>query len=226
LEEKYKSSNIYLLPLYLKNNIFKYKLDYHNSLFNYSEGIFNLFPFPLVKTTMLGFFKNIKTNYKYSADIIYFINEDIKKLNYLKNNLSEDIKNSFYIKEKFDFGLYLIISFLLSLYIIIISFLGKLGSQMRELQAGSGGAGGLIELFSQGLPPYYLQLILGLYIIQIIIIMSYAKNIIFNNNSLILKDIIYDNLSCFIKRYSIPVIIGIIVAVCFLIFIYSKLLQI
>ena len=66
---------------------------------------------------------------------------------------------------------------------MITTIIGKLGIQLTKIQetagagAQAGGAGaGLVDLFGDGIPTFYFQIIVGIYVVQIIYILTIMSN--------------------------------------------------
>jgi len=69
---------------------------------------------------------------------------------------------------------------------MVTTILGKLGTQMQSMQAesgaGIGGAGGMAGMFGDGMPTYYFQIIVGIYVVEIIYILTILANGIENGS--------------------------------------------
>ena len=70
---------------------------------------------------------------------------------------------------------------------MITAILGKLGGQLQETVSTVEGAEGasptaLIGIFGDGVPTYYFQLIVGIYVVQIIFILTVIANGIENGS--------------------------------------------
>ena len=63
---------------------------------------------------------------------------------------------------------------------MVTSILGKLGTQLQDV--ATGGQAGLTGLFSDGIPTYYFQIIVGLYVVQITYILTILVNGIENGS--------------------------------------------
>jgi len=67
---------------------------------------------------------------------------------------------------------------------MVTTILGKLGTQMQGMQAesGAGGAGNIVGMFGDGMPTYYFQIIVGIYVVEIIYILTILANGIENGS--------------------------------------------
>ena len=68
---------------------------------------------------------------------------------------------------------------------MVTTILGKLGTQMQTMQAESGaaaGVGGMAGMFGDGMPTYYFQIIVGIYMVEIIYTMTILANGIENGS--------------------------------------------
>ena len=61
---------------------------------------------------------------------------------------------------------------------MVTTILGKLGTQLKQVTSGGEAAQGtgLVGLFGQGLPTFYFQVIVGLYVVQITYILTVLVN--------------------------------------------------
>ncbi|MBI2658484.1 hypothetical protein HYX05_00060 [Candidatus Woesearchaeota archaeon] len=64
---------------------------------------------------------------------------------------------------------------------MITSILGKLGGQLQQVTTSVGGTDaaapiGVLGLFGDGIPTYYFQLIVGIYVVQITFILTVIAN--------------------------------------------------
>ena len=63
---------------------------------------------------------------------------------------------------------------------MITSILGKLSGQLQQVTSSVGGEGaaptGILTLFGDGIPTYYFQLIVGIYVVQITFILTVIAN--------------------------------------------------
>ena len=56
---------------------------------------------------------------------------------------------------------------------MITGILGNLGSQMSKMGESSGGvAGAMPEMFGDGIPTYFFQVVVGIYVVQIVYILT------------------------------------------------------
>ena len=71
---------------------------------------------------------------------------------------------------------------------MITAILGKLGSQLDTLTGDSGaaatgaGGGGMLDMFGAGIPTFYFQVVVGLYVVQLIYILTTIANGIENGS--------------------------------------------
>src|SRR3989344_4225829 len=70
---------------------------------------------------------------------------------------------------------------------MITSILGKLSNQLSQVTSGAAGAdsaapSSLLTLFGDGIPTYYFQLIVGVYVVQITFILTVISNGIENGS--------------------------------------------
>jgi hypothetical protein len=76
---------------------------------------------------------------------------------------------------------------------MVTTILGKLGGQLQKLQsetaaANAGMAVGLTQLFGDGMPTFYFQIIVGFYVVQITYILTIIVNGIENGADQLAED--------------------------------------
>src|SRR3989339_2112327 len=61
---------------------------------------------------------------------------------------------------------------------MITSILGKLSGQLKNIPGteSAGSADSLIQIFGDGIPTFYFQLIVGIYVVQIVYILTVISN--------------------------------------------------
>ena len=65
---------------------------------------------------------------------------------------------------------------------MVTGIIGKLGAQLQNITLGAGEQAGLTSIFGDGIPTYYFQIIVGLYIVQITYILTILVNGIENGS--------------------------------------------
>ena len=159
-------------------NIKQMGLSVERAIFDSRQGAINFYPSDLIATSMRVLIESAKKGLNSAAVSLMSISEYIKniqKINErLKDMLAEIISD---MKSNMTFLAPLLSGIVVGLATMIASILNKLQISANLGQDGLGGIGSLdsiLNIFdiSAMVPPYYLQIIIGIYIIQIIFILT------------------------------------------------------
>jgi hypothetical protein len=144
--------------------------------------------------------------------------KEIHKVDERLKDLMADITSD--IKSQINFLTPTIAGIVIGITSMITTIIGKLGQQLAKIQQAAGGAqqaggsaSGLIDLFGDGIPTYLFQVIVGLYVVQIIYILTIMLNGIENGADTVSEDyLLGKNMTKAIGMY---VIISLIVVLTF-----------
>jgi hypothetical protein len=159
-------------------NIQQQGMSVEEAIFNKRIGSLTQFPSPLIATSMRILLESVKKGLKIGAQSLMSISQylkNIQKINQrLKDLLAEIVSD---MRSNMTFLAPLLSGIVVGLATMITTILNKLADLKIEQQAemGSfGGLGGIMDLFeiTEIIPPYFLQIIIGLYIIEIIFILN------------------------------------------------------
>jgi uncharacterized membrane protein YbjE (DUF340 family) len=104
--------------------------------------------------------------------------KEMHKVNERLKDLLADIVSS--MRSQVKFMAPVISGIVIGITSMITTILGKVGAQMKRLSEGGGG--GLLDMFGDGVPTYYFQFMVGLYVVQIVYILSIMTNGIENGS--------------------------------------------
>jgi hypothetical protein len=159
-------------------NIQQQGMDLENALFNEKRGAIIYFPSRLIATSMRILVESVKKGLDVAARSLMSISEYVKNINKinerLRDLLAEVVSD---MKSNATFLAPLLAGVVVGLTGMISFILGKL-QMLYNIQGDTeiafGNLGDMIGLFelSQMIPPYYLQIAIGIYIIQIIFILT------------------------------------------------------
>lgn len=158
-------------------NIRQLGMSVEKAIFDKERGALNFFPSELIATSMRVLIESSKKGLKIAAISLMSISDYVKNLDKitmrLKDLLAEVTGD---MKSNMTFLAPLLSGIVVGLAGMITSILGKLGSAGAGVDAGGMGMGDLLNMFAQAdmIPPYFLQLSVGLYLIQIIFILTSA----------------------------------------------------
>lgn len=159
-------------------NVTQMGMSVEKAVFEPKRGAIIYFPSDLIATSMRVLIESAKKGLSIAATSLMSISQYVKNIQKitqrLKDMLAEIVSD---MKSNMTFLAPLLAGIVIGLAAMITSILGKL--QLAEsigggANLGFGDLGDIVNLFNvnEMIPPYYLQIIVGIYIIQIIFILS------------------------------------------------------
>ena len=163
----------------VSNNIRKLGMSVQDAIFNPRSGALVLFPSNLIESSMKVLTVSIKKGPRISAQALVNVSRYIKeihKVNERLKDLMSDIISS--MKSQITFLTPAISGIVIGITSMITTILGKLNELLPRIASGeaSAGAGGLIDLFGDSIPTYHFQIVVGIYVIQIVYILTVLVN--------------------------------------------------
>jgi len=164
----------------VNTNIQSMGMSLEDAIFNPKRGALVYYPSNLIATSMRILVEGAKKGLKVAAQSLMSISEyvrNIQKINQRLRDLLADVVSG--MRSNMVFLAPLLAGIIVGLASMITGILGQL-KNMTELGggetmvAGFGSVGGITELFdiANMIPPYFLQIAIGIYIIQIIFILT------------------------------------------------------
>ena len=165
----------------VSNNITKLGMDIEKAIFDKKNGAINYFPSPTIESSMKILMESSKKGPKSTSSALINVSEyikDIERVNERLQDLMADIISD--LKQQVGILAPAIAAIVVGITSMIISILGSLGQQIEKItESGSieqAPTANLLDLFGQGIPTYHFQIIIGLYIVQIVYIMTLLIN--------------------------------------------------
>jgi hypothetical protein len=157
-------------------NIRQGGMDVEKAIFDPKRGAIVLYPSSIIATSMRILIESSKKGLKIAAVSLMSISEYVKNMQKittrLKDMLAEIISD---MKSNMTFLAPLLSGIVVGLAVMITSILGKLDiANIAGGEVGVGNLGDILNIFdlTKMIPPYFLQIIIGIYIIQIIFILT------------------------------------------------------
>ncbi len=165
----------------VNSNIASLGMSVREAIFNVQRGAIIDYPSSLVKTSMEILIESVKKGLSVAANALMSISEyvkNIQKINERLKDLLADIISS--MKSNISFLAPLLAGIVVGLSGMITIILNKLTLAIQvpggadTLLGGVGTVGSIVQLFdlTKMIPPYYVQLIVGIYVVEIIYILS------------------------------------------------------
>ncbi|MBT3464501.1 hypothetical protein HOD20_08320 [archaeon] len=202
----------------ISNNISQRGMDVEKALFDPKVGAIVQYPSNLIKSSMKVFVQSARKGPKIASQTLINISVYIKEMHKVDERLKDlmsDVISS--MKSQISFLTPTIAGVVIGITSMITTVLGKLGQQMevlgKESGQAAGGMGSLLTLFGDSVPTYYFQAIVGIYVIQLVYILTVLVSNIQNGvDTLTAKYLLGQNL---VKSTIMYVLIAFVVTMIF-----------
>ncbi|MFT4282796.1 MAG: hypothetical protein ACMXX6_00035 [Candidatus Woesearchaeota archaeon] len=163
-------------------NIIKLGMGVEEAIFDKDVGALKEFPSSIIESSMKVFLEGSRKGPLIASQALITVAEYIKSMHRVDERLKDlmaDIVGN--MKSQINFLTPVISGIVVGITSMIAQILGALGDRLEEISGTSGGAdvagSGVLDMFGAGgIPTYYFQAIVGLYVIQIAYIMSIIVN--------------------------------------------------
>ena len=166
------------------NNIRRLGMGVEQSVFDEKVGALRSFPSNIIESSMKVLIQSSKKGPKIASNALLNIAQYIKEIHKVNERLKDllsDIVSS--MKSQINFMAPVISGIVIGITSMITTILINLGSLLSNVQEGGGniegagvGGAGLLGLFGDGIPTYFFQIVVGIYVVQIIYILTVMSN--------------------------------------------------
>jgi len=168
-------------------NIKRLGMSIDGAIFDPQHGALVSFPSNLIESSMKVLTQSIKKGPLIAAQALTNVSRYIKEIHKVDERLKDlmaDIVSS--MEAQIKFLTPVIAGIVIGITSMTTTILGKLSGQLQQTaggaQGGAGVPGGFIEIFGSGVPTYYFQIIVGIYVVQITYILTVIANGILNGS--------------------------------------------
>jgi len=163
----------------VSTNIRKLGMGVKEAIFNPKTGALVKFPSNVIESSMKVLIESSRKGPKVAAQALMNVSRYIKEIHKVDERLKDlmaDIISS--MKSQINFMTPAISGIVIGITSMISTILGSLGGQMKKLTAAEGGGqiGGVAGLFGDGIPTYFFQIVVGLYVVQIVYVLTILGN--------------------------------------------------
>lgn len=173
----------------ISHNIQELGMSVNDAIFNPKSGALVYYPSTLIESSMKILTQSSQKGPKVASNAIENVARYIKEMNRVNERLQDlmaEVISS--MKSQVSFLTPIISGIVIGITSMITTILSQLSGQLGKLQSGDlGGAGGqagaasgLLTLFGDGIPTFFFSMIIGIYVVQIIILLSQLINQIQN----------------------------------------------
>jgi hypothetical protein len=179
------SGNFFML---VSNNIRKVGMSVNDAIFNKKTGALMYFPSKIIESSMKVLIISVKKGPKIAAQALVNVSRYIKEIHRVNERLRDlmaDIISS--MRSQIKFLTPVVSGIVIGITSMITTILGKLGGLFPETSAEGGanaiaGASNIANMFGDGVPAYYFQIVVGIYVVQVIYILTIVINGIENGS--------------------------------------------
>lgn len=160
-------------------NIRRLGIGVQQAIFDPKVGALRLYPSSLISSSMKVLTESAKKGPLVASQAIISVSEYVKQIHRVNERLKDlmaDIIAS--MKSQINFMTPVIAGIVVGITAMITLIMGKILEQITKVQSGSGaqGAGAIPDIFGMGMPAFYFQIIVGLYVVEIVIILTILTN--------------------------------------------------
>ena len=163
-------------------NIRRLGLSIDRAIFDPQHGALVSFPSNLIESSMKVLTQAIRKGPLIAAQALTNVARYIKEIHKVNERLKDlmaDVISS--MKSQIKFLTPAIAGVVIGITSMITSILGRLSGQLKDVTASvassdTAGPSGILSLFGNGIPTYYFQIIVGIYVVQITYILTIISN--------------------------------------------------
>jgi len=163
----------------VSENISRLGMGVKEAIFNPRTGAIVFFPSNIIKSSMKVLIESVRKGPAIAAQAILNVSRYIKEMHKVEERLKDllaDIISD--MKSQISFLTPAISGVVIGITSMITYILGALSGNIQGMgESGAGGrASGIAQLFGDGIPTYYFQIVVGIYVFQIIYILTTLSN--------------------------------------------------
>jgi len=159
-------------------NIRKLGMGVEQAIFNSKTGALVSFPSSVIESSMKVLIQSVKKGPKIAAQALMNVARYIKEIHKVNERLKDlmaDVISS--MKFQISFLTPVIAGIVIGITSMMTSIIGRLSAQIDQMGAEAGSsAAGLSGFFGDGIPTFYFQIVVGLYVVQIVYILTQLTN--------------------------------------------------
>jgi hypothetical protein len=198
-------------------NIQKMGMSVEQAIFDEHRGAMLLYPSPIIESSMKVLIESSKKGPAEASQSLITMSQYIKEMHRVEERLKDLMADTISgMKSQINFLTPAIAGIVVGITSMITTILGQLQTQISALGAtDTAGAGGTIVDIGLGLgiPTYYFQMVVGIYVVQIIWLLAYLINGIENGQDQLNEE--YEQAKGLMRGVTLYVIISLIVMILF-----------
>ncbi|MFO8015945.1 MAG: hypothetical protein R6U32_02480 [Candidatus Woesearchaeota archaeon] len=168
----------------VSSNITRMGMGVEQAIFDPQHGALVYYPSNMIESSMKVLTESVKKGPKIAAQALVSVSKYIKEMHRveerLKDLMAETISS---MRSQIKFMTPAIAGIVIGITSMISTILGKLTQQLQSVTEGAGqgmeGVGGgfdMLSMFGDGIPTFHFQIIVGIYVVQIVYILTVMAN--------------------------------------------------
>jgi len=162
----------------VSKNVTRMGMSVEDAIFNPQYGALVSFPSKIIESGMKVLIESIKKGPAIASQALMNVSRYIKEIHKvnerLKDLMAEIIAS---MRSQIKFLTPVIAGIVIGVTSMITTIIAKLSTQMKEMGGGvEGGLAAMPSMFSLGIPTFYFQIVVGIYVIQIVYILTMMAN--------------------------------------------------
>jgi len=162
----------------VSQNIMRLGMSVEEAIFHPKYGALVKFPSSLIESSMKVLVESSKKGPVTASQSLMNVSRYIKEMHSVNERLKDLMADTIAsMKSQISFLTPAISGIVVGITAMITTIMGKLGTQITKLKAqtaasGAGASAGIAMMFGDGLPTYFFQFVVGLYVVQLVFILS------------------------------------------------------
>lgn len=172
-------------------NIQKTGMSVEEAIFHPKYGAINSYPSPMIESSMKILVQSIKKSPQVTAQALMNISRYIKEMHAVEERLNDLLSDSITsMQSQIKFMAPVISGIVIGITSMVSSIIGKLTDMMSSQKVAEAGASSnaLSNMFQNAVPTYYFQMIVGIYVVQLVLILTILVNGIENGSDDLARD--------------------------------------
>ncbi len=163
------------------DNVRRLGMNVDDAIFNEQNGAIKAYPSSLIASTMKVLIESAQKGPKIAAQAMVNVSNYIKEIHKVDERLRDLMSETMAsMKSQIKMLTPLISSIVVGITALIIDILGTISAQADEM--ADGGDVGAAAMFGEGIPTYYFQIVVGIYVVQIVFLLTKIVNGIENGS--------------------------------------------
>lgn len=162
----------------VNSNITRLGMSVEQAIFDPKFGVLKSYPSSMIESSMKVLTESSKKGPTIAAQALMNVSSYIKQMHKVEERLLDLLAETISsIKAQIKFLTPVITAIVIGITSMVSTILGRLSGQMSKIsEQGGAGASGLMGLFGDGIPTFYFQAVVGIYVVQVVYVLTIMAN--------------------------------------------------